>query len=106
VADNGNAALQILQDQPVDLVLMDMQMPVMNGPEAARRIRALGGSFAQLPIIALSSDELDDSRAAAIAAGMTVYTTKPIRPDILGGAISQAMALSARPPIAAESVAP
>ena len=78
------------------VTLMDMQMPVMNGPAATRRIRALGSSFAHLPIIALSSDELDDSREAAIAVGITVYITKPIRPDILSGAISQAMALSAR----------
>ena len=95
IADNGSSALRIIQEQAIDLVLMDMKMPVMNGPEATRNIRALGGHFARMPIIALSSDELDDSRETATAAGMTGYATKPIRPETLGGAIHQAMALSA-----------
>ena len=83
IVENGAAALEIVQQQDFDVVLMDMRMPEMDGREATWRIRALGGRFAVLPIIGLSADALDTVRDAGLAAGMTAYLTKPIQQDRL-----------------------
>lgn len=87
IVENGAAALEIVQQQDFDVVLMDMRMPEMDGREATQRIRALGGHFAALPIIGLSADALDTVRDAGLAAGMTDYLTKPIQHDRLATAL-------------------
>ncbi|TWB22060.1 PAS domain S-box-containing protein [Nitrospirillum amazonense] len=78
IAADGAQALARLRARPdsVDLVLMDMQMPVMDGYEATRLIREEPG-LATLPVVALTAGVLDTERARAYAAGMTDFMTKP-----------------------------
>jgi signal transduction histidine kinase/CheY-like chemotaxis protein len=84
VANNGLEALALVQERRFDLVLMDMQMPEMDGLEAARRIRdAECGSLTHLPIIALTANAMTDHRDQCLDAGMDGYLAKPIQPDTL-----------------------
>ncbi len=80
VADNGEVAIAKLTEAPFDVVLMDCQMPVLDGYAATQRIRAgaAGPSAAQLPIIALTAHALSGHRDECLAAGMNDYLTKPI----------------------------
>ena len=78
VAANGIETLSALSSRPYDLVLMDMQMPEMDGLEATRRIRALSGAAARVPIIALTANAMEGDRERCIEAGMNDYISKPI----------------------------
>ncbi|MFC3231045.1 ATP-binding protein [Marinibaculum pumilum] len=78
VAENGRIALEALQRSPFDLVLMDGQMPVMGGLDAARAIRASGAPFADVTIIALTANLLDRDSASFDAAGMDDFLGKPV----------------------------
>ena len=77
-AANGLEALEILGRQPVDLVLMDMQMPVMDGLEATRRIRAEIAGGGRLPIVGLTANALREQVEACRAAGMDEVIAKPL----------------------------
>ncbi|OGT90997.1 MAG: hypothetical protein A2514_07775 [Gammaproteobacteria bacterium RIFOXYD12_FULL_61_37] len=77
-AENGAEALEQVVKEPYDLVLMDIQMPVMDGYEATRQIRALGGAAAALPIYAMSADDDFATNQAATEAGMNGFIGKPI----------------------------
>jgi PAS domain S-box-containing protein len=77
VADDGAAALVALEQDTYDIVLMDMQMPGMDGAEATRRIRALGGRFAEMPIVALSARVFSEDVAECLDAGMNGHLAKP-----------------------------
>jgi len=82
-AENGQRALEILeQDDEVQVVLMDMMMPVMDGYEASRRLRA-DARWSKLPIIALTAKAMKADRAKCIEAGATDYLSKPVDPDRL-----------------------
>ncbi len=85
VADNGEVAIAKLAEAPFDVVLMDCQMPVLDGYAATRRIRegAAGPSAATLPIIALTAHALSGHRDECLAAGMNNYLSKPIDPAAL-----------------------
>jgi len=90
VAGNGLQTLAALAQQPFDLVLMDVQMPEMDGLEAATRIRASEkGTGRHLPIIALTAHAMKGDREQCLAAGMDDYVTKPIRRPELVGAIER-----------------
>ncbi|MRV71764.1 response regulator [Duganella sp. FT92W] len=85
VAFDGMQAVEMVQGHPggyYDLVLMDVQMPVMDGLTAARTIRALG-PHADLPIVAMTAHALTSDHEASIAAGMNEHLTKPIDPSAL-----------------------
>jgi len=91
VASNGVQALERLAARAYDLVLLDCQMPVMDGFETARRIRSgeLPGIDPELPIIALTAFAMDEDRRRCLAAGMDDFISKPIRLEELQGAISR-----------------
>ncbi len=80
-AQDGEVALTMLQNAPVgyyDLILMDIQMPRMNGYEATRAIRALRDERARTPIVAMTANAFEEDRNAAFAAGMDDYISKPV----------------------------
>jgi signal transduction histidine kinase/CheY-like chemotaxis protein/HPt (histidine-containing phosphotransfer) domain-containing protein len=79
-AANGREAVAAVKRESFDLVLMDVQMPEMDGPTATRLIRALAGPAARIPVIALTANAMPGQREAYLAAGMTGYVAKPIRP--------------------------
>jgi two-component system, sensor histidine kinase and response regulator len=82
VANDGAEALAMARQNRYDLVLMDLQMPVMDGLEATRAIRDLP-DCATLPIVAMTASTFDDDRAACLAAGMNDHIGKPFEPDNL-----------------------
>lgn len=86
-AENGQTGLEQVQnhaDGYYDAVLMDIQMPVMNGYEATKAIRALEGAYCRtLPIIAMSANAYDEDVKACLAAGMNAHIAKPFNPDDL-----------------------
>ena len=86
LAENGAEALSLLEDQAFDAVLMDLQMPVMDGLEATRRIRR-DARFGDLPIIAMTAAVMAQDREACLAAGMNDHVAKPILPDELREAL-------------------
>jgi two-component system sensor histidine kinase/response regulator len=97
-ACNGREALEALAKQRFDLVLMDVQMPEMDGLEATRVIRAQEEhSLGHLPIIAMTAHAMHGDRELCLAAGMDAYVSKPIAVHELLGAIDQVL------PVGAES---
>lgn len=81
-AENGKEAVDLLNQQKFDGVLMDCQMPVMDGYEATQLIRA-NGSLKDLPVLALSANTMKGDREKALSAGMNDHIAKPINPDQL-----------------------
>ena len=84
---DGREAVEAVQKKHYDLVLMDMQMPQMDGVTATKTIRGLRGSKSEVPIIALTANALVGQREICLAAGMNGFLTKPIQPDALYEAI-------------------
>jgi signal transduction histidine kinase/DNA-binding response OmpR family regulator len=80
VAENGQQAVEMVRAHPFGLILMDMNMPVMNGPDAARAIRdmELASGRQAMPIIALTANAMKEHREECLAAGMHDYLTKPV----------------------------
>jgi two-component system, sensor histidine kinase and response regulator len=86
LAENGEIALRMIRDNEYDAVLMDMQMPVMDGVEATRIIRS-NPSFETLPIIAMTANAMASDRILCLEAGMNDHIAKPIDPDQLFGVL-------------------
>ena len=82
VADNGRIAVELLQEQQFDLVLMDVQMPEMDGFEATKAIRA-DERFKDLPILAMTANAMSGDRELSLEAGMNDHIAKPIEPQVL-----------------------
>jgi CheY-like chemotaxis protein len=88
VANNGQEAVDLIQSKKFQIVLMDIHMPVMDGSEAVRRIRAMEDPYFQsVPIIAFSA--VIEEKEEAVERGMTDFTTKPINPADLQAKIIQ-----------------
>jgi signal transduction histidine kinase/CheY-like chemotaxis protein len=83
LAADGARAVELVATQRFDCVLMDCQMPDVDGFEATRRIRALGGDGARVPIVALTANALTGDRDRCLAAGMDGYLAKPVRREEL-----------------------
>ena len=88
VASNGIEAIECVARQTYDVVLMDVQMPEMDGLEASRRIAAQWQTGARPRIVAMTANAMAGDREACLAAGMDDYVTKPIRVDALVEALS------------------
>jgi PAS domain S-box-containing protein len=84
VAENGIIALQLVQTNDYDLVLMDLQMPEMDGYDTTRKIRELADTkYKQLPVIALTASAMLNIQDRAFLVGMNAYISKPFNPDEL-----------------------
>lgn len=97
VAGDGAEAVSVLLTNGADLVLMDVQMPGLDGFEAARAIRAMGELWARIPIVALTADSMPETQAACRAAGMDDHAAKPVRPPTLLSMVERWLARSGAP---------
>lgn len=82
IAENGKAAINKINEKPYDIILMDMQMPVMDGVEAAKKIRG-NPKYELIPIIAMTANAMATDRERCLKAGMNDHITKPIDPEKL-----------------------
>lgn len=78
IANNGLEAINLIQQSSFDIVLMDVQMPVMDGPTATRMIRGLETPVSNIPIVALTANAMAGDREKYLSCGMNEYVTKPI----------------------------
>ena len=95
VVADGAEAVEAVKRIPYDLVLMDIEMPEMDGPTATKVIRRLAPPISRVPIIALTANAMMGQREEYLAAGMDDYVTKPVDPSLLLGAMARVMALVA-----------
>jgi len=95
-AVDGERALASLDRESFNMVLMDVRMPVLDGLESTRRIRALPDPRSELPIVALTAALFEDERRAALDAGMDDLLARPVRADALRRAMVAALAARAR----------
>jgi CheY-like chemotaxis protein/HPt (histidine-containing phosphotransfer) domain-containing protein len=107
IANNGLEVLQALERKPYDVILMDVQMPRMDGFEATRQIRLRQqqspppAHFNQtIVIIAMTASAMHGDREKCLAAGMNTYVPKPVRPEVLQAALEE---FSARRPASSDS---
>ncbi|MBK7898711.1 MAG: response regulator [Azonexus sp.] len=99
VANNGAEALEWFEKQRFDVILMDMQMPVMGGVEAAEAIRAremrrswvVSDAFKPVWIVAMTANVMESDRERCLQAGMNDYLAKPLRPELLYEALDRAV---------------
>jgi signal transduction histidine kinase/CheY-like chemotaxis protein/HPt (histidine-containing phosphotransfer) domain-containing protein len=106
VVDDGAAALDALRDRSYDVVLMDVQMPVLDGLEATRRLRAELPRERQPRVVAMTANATPEDREACLAAGMDDYLAKPVRREELAAALGRAglTTAAATPPAAPAGV--
>ncbi|MCH5258451.1 MAG: response regulator [Lachnospiraceae bacterium] len=98
-AEDGSIAVEIVKNAApgyYDLILMDVQMPIMNGYEATKAIRKLdNAALANIPIVAMTANAFDEDRKTAMDSGMNAHVAKPINVDVLMGVISDILGKSA-----------
>ncbi|MDT7514719.1 ATP-binding protein [Rhodoferax mekongensis] len=90
--ENGQLAVEAAEREMFDLVLMDVHMPIMDGLTATRTIRAMAGPIAQVPIIVLTADVMNDAKEQALAAGVNDFVTKPVQIGQLQAAMQKCLA--------------
>jgi signal transduction histidine kinase/CheY-like chemotaxis protein/HPt (histidine-containing phosphotransfer) domain-containing protein len=90
IAENGKIGIDLATSQSFDLILMDMQMPIMDGYAATTELRRRG---MKIPIIALTAYAMADDRAKCMASGCTAYMTKPIKEETLLNTVNQHLGL-------------
>jgi CheY-like chemotaxis protein len=83
VAENGHQAVDAVRQSDFDVVLMDIQMPELDGIQATRQIRRLPDSKGNIPIIAMTANAMTGAKEEYLAAGMNDYISKPVQPEIL-----------------------
>lgn len=92
LAQNGREAVEVSLNRRFDLILMDIQMPEMDGIEATRKIREGRGANRRTPIVAVTASALDSDRVAASAAGMVDFVTKPVRSITVAAVLERILA--------------
>ncbi len=99
IANNGQEALDMLTHQPYGLILMDCQMPIMDGFEATHAIRKQEAASRQhIPIIAMTANAMQGDRERCLEAGMDDYLSKPITPQALSAMLEKWLSPENRPP--------
>ena len=91
-AENGKIAVEMIEEHDAgyfDVILMDIQMPVMNGYDASKAIRALPDERSQIPIIAITANTFEDDRREAFEAGMNAHVAKPFNPEELMATLAE-----------------
>lgn len=88
-AENGAVAVEKVKEKRYDIILMDVQMPVMDGYEATRQIKSLGGDIARIPIIAMTANAFVEDQKRAFEAGMSGHIPKPIKIDCIVSTLNQ-----------------
>ncbi|MBL8218108.1 MAG: PAS domain S-box protein [Bryobacterales bacterium] len=102
IAGNGREALEMVARFPFDFILMDCQMPEMDGFEATRKIRNLPAPACKVPIIALTAGAMEADRQKCLECGMNDYLAKPVVPEALRGMLEAWTAKSGWPGLAAD----
>jgi len=92
IANNGVEALHMIKQRPYDLILMDIQMPEMDGLEATSHIRAMADPTCDIPIIAVTANALNIEKQAYLDAGMNGFLAKPVQQADLMQIIDDVMA--------------
>ena len=103
--ENGQLAVEAAEREMFDLVLMDVHMPIMDGLTATRTIRAMAGPIAQVPIIVLTADVMNDAKEQALAAGVNDFVTKPVQIGQLQAAMQKCLAAANAAPSGAAAQA-
>ncbi|HEX9997142.1 MAG TPA: response regulator, partial [Abditibacterium sp.] len=98
VVDNGALAVDAIERQPYDVILMDVQMPEMDGLEATRRIRTSKEVASQPRIVAVTANAVQGNCEECFAAGMDDYVSKPFRPEELSAALRKCQPLAIKKP--------
>ncbi|MGI4799334.1 MAG: response regulator, partial [Janthinobacterium lividum] len=106
LAEDGVEALKALEERSFDLILMDCQMPVMDGFAATRAIRSQASPAATMPIIALTASAQPEHLARCRAAGMNDHLTKPLNPQALEEVLQRYLGHAASEPMSKPKVAP
>jgi CheY-like chemotaxis protein len=89
VAEDGREAVELFDRRAYDAILMDVQMPVMDGYDATREIRLLEKGLRRTPIIAMTATVTDGERERCLAAGMDDYLAKPIQKDVVSAMLER-----------------
>ena len=90
IANNGRQAIEALRRQPYDLILMDVQMPELDGLETTRQIRAQFAPERQPQIVAMTANAMQGDRELCLQAGMNDYVSKPVQAKELRAALERA----------------
>jgi signal transduction histidine kinase/DNA-binding response OmpR family regulator/HPt (histidine-containing phosphotransfer) domain-containing protein len=107
VVENGHQAVEAVRSGTVyDVVLMDIQMPELDGVQATKQIRALPEPYCNVPIIALTANAMAGARDQYLASGMNDYLSKPLKSAVLLSKLAEVAPIGARPPVLSGDGAP